>query len=189
MKRNERGVTLIALVVTIIVLLILAGVSIAMLTGDNGILSNAKKAQLSNTEAEAIEKMNVAYNTVQTEVMVKSSTSTSYVPNASTNARSVAELAAKELGVTLEEVATEPALASITTNGYHVYLVTTEGENPTTKIVMLYKDSTFGATSVTATPDAGTYPDANKQYPSIRGEITLTSTGATYTAKPIRSVN
>ena len=40
MKKTKRqsGITLIALVVTIIVLLILAGVSIAMLTGQNGIL-------------------------------------------------------------------------------------------------------------------------------------------------------
>ena len=38
MKLKERGITLIALVVTIIVLLILAGVSIAMITGQSGIL-------------------------------------------------------------------------------------------------------------------------------------------------------
>ena len=37
--KEERGITLIALVVTIVVLLILAGVSIKMLTGDNGILN------------------------------------------------------------------------------------------------------------------------------------------------------
>ena len=43
--KNQKGITLIALVITIIVLLILAAVSIAMLTGDNGILSNAQKAQ------------------------------------------------------------------------------------------------------------------------------------------------
>ena len=36
--RKEKGITLIALVITIIVLLILAGVVIATLTGDNGIL-------------------------------------------------------------------------------------------------------------------------------------------------------
>lgn len=36
--KEKKGITLIALVITIIVLLILAGVSIAMLTGDNGIL-------------------------------------------------------------------------------------------------------------------------------------------------------
>ena len=40
--KSTKGITLIALVITIIVLLILAGVSIAMLTGDNGILSQAK---------------------------------------------------------------------------------------------------------------------------------------------------
>lgn len=34
-KRNNNGITLIALIVTIIVLLILAGVTIATLTGDN----------------------------------------------------------------------------------------------------------------------------------------------------------
>ena len=43
-KRNK-GITLIALVVTIIVLLILAGVSINMLTGQNGILNRASEAK------------------------------------------------------------------------------------------------------------------------------------------------
>ena len=43
--KKERGITLIALVITIIVLLILAGVSIAMLTGQNGILTQAQKAK------------------------------------------------------------------------------------------------------------------------------------------------
>ena len=54
-KQNNRGITLIALVITIIVLLILAGVSIAMLTGSNGILtqaSNAKQATEESTEKE-----------------------------------------------------------------------------------------------------------------------------------------
>ena len=45
MKTNEKGITLIALVITIIVLLILAGVSIAMLTGNNGILTQAQRAK------------------------------------------------------------------------------------------------------------------------------------------------
>ena len=48
MKRNylkEKGITLIALVVTIVVLLILAGVSINALFGDSGIINKAKDAQ------------------------------------------------------------------------------------------------------------------------------------------------
>ena len=54
-KQNNRGITLIALVITIIVLLILAGISIAMLTGQNGILtqaSNSKQATEESTEKE-----------------------------------------------------------------------------------------------------------------------------------------
>ena len=43
-KKNTRGITLIALVITIIVLLILAGVTIAALEGDNGIVTRAKEA-------------------------------------------------------------------------------------------------------------------------------------------------
>ena len=54
MKNNQKGITLIALVVTIIVLLILAGVSIAMVAGEGGILSRAKdagwKSKLSSAE-------------------------------------------------------------------------------------------------------------------------------------------
>ena len=44
-KTRNQGITLIALVITIIVLLILAGVSIATLTGQNGILTQAKNAK------------------------------------------------------------------------------------------------------------------------------------------------
>ena len=42
---KNKGITLIALVITIIVLLILAGVSISMLSGDNGLLTRAKEAK------------------------------------------------------------------------------------------------------------------------------------------------
>lgn len=53
------GITLIALVVTIIVLLILAGVTIATLTGENGILTQASKAKDKTAEAGAIERVQV----------------------------------------------------------------------------------------------------------------------------------
>ena len=45
LKEKEKGITLIALVITIIILLILAGVSIAMLTGENGIITRATEAR------------------------------------------------------------------------------------------------------------------------------------------------
>ena len=55
--KSNRGITLIALVITIIVLLILAGVTIAALSGDNGILQNGTKAKEKTDEATDIEKI------------------------------------------------------------------------------------------------------------------------------------
>ncbi len=54
--RKNKGITLIALVITIIVLLILAAVSIAMLIGENGILSQANKAKIATEEAAKKEQ-------------------------------------------------------------------------------------------------------------------------------------
>ena len=54
--KQAKGITLIALVITIIVLLILAGVSIAMLTGDNGILTQAQRAKTETENAAANEQ-------------------------------------------------------------------------------------------------------------------------------------
>ena len=53
--RRNKGITLIALVVTIIVLLILAGISIAMLTGQNGILNRAAEAKEKTRAAQEDE--------------------------------------------------------------------------------------------------------------------------------------
>ena len=63
---KEKGITLIALVITIIVLLILAGVSISMLTGDNGILTQAQRAKEMTeaaSEEEYIQLLVIGYNT------------------------------------------------------------------------------------------------------------------------------
>ena len=66
MLKNEflssRGITLIALVITIIVLLILAAVSIATLTGENGILTQARKAQEETKKSNELEEVKLAIN-------------------------------------------------------------------------------------------------------------------------------
>ena len=59
---NNKGITLIALVITIIVLLILAGVSIAMLTGQNGILTQASNSKEKTSAAEVAERVNMELN-------------------------------------------------------------------------------------------------------------------------------
>ena len=67
MRKNDLGITLIGLVVTIIVLLILAGVSIALLTGDNGIMTQAKKAKITNELSEYKEQVELYKTAKKTE--------------------------------------------------------------------------------------------------------------------------
>ncbi len=62
--KKDRGITLIALVVTIVVLLILAGVSISMLAGDNGIIRQSQRAKERTTIEEEKEQVKLSYNAV-----------------------------------------------------------------------------------------------------------------------------
>ena len=62
--KTTNGITLIALVITIIVLLILAGVTIATLTGENGILTRASEASEQTEIAEEEEAIRLAYSGV-----------------------------------------------------------------------------------------------------------------------------
>ena len=74
--RENKGITLVALVVTIIVLLILAGVSIAMLTDENGILKQANAAKQTNIEGEVKETANLAFMAAQTAARAKIASAT-----------------------------------------------------------------------------------------------------------------
>jgi len=65
MSKSKNGITLIALIITIIVLLILAGVSISVLTGDNGVISNAQKASELTNKARIIEKIQMEISSIQ----------------------------------------------------------------------------------------------------------------------------
>ena len=60
--KTSNGITLIALVITVIVLLILAGISISMLSGDNSILQRATDAKTKSDEAQIRERIQLAYH-------------------------------------------------------------------------------------------------------------------------------
>jgi len=65
--KNETGITLIALVVTIIVLLILSGVSISIIVGNNGILNQAIRAVKETEQASVKEEIELAWSSVEAE--------------------------------------------------------------------------------------------------------------------------
>ena len=89
--KSTKGITLIALVVTIIVLLILAGVSIAMLTGNNGILTQGKRAKEEQAHAAVKEGIMLLYNEYRTKQEVNSSKVQEETKVASTELVKIAE--------------------------------------------------------------------------------------------------
>ena len=71
--RKNNGITLIALVITIIVLLILAGVAIAMLSGENGILRKATEAKTKTEEGQKQEETGLATMELETYFLTSNS--------------------------------------------------------------------------------------------------------------------
>ena len=70
LKNKEQGVTLIALVVTIVILIILAGVSMTMVLGDNGLFTQAKTAanKMASAEANTQEAMKELQNEIEQNI-------------------------------------------------------------------------------------------------------------------------
>ena len=101
--RKEKGITLIALVITIIVLLILAGVTIAMLTGDNGILTKTNQAKTNTSKGEAADKINMALNAEYANIL-----SDGKMSGASDSAIATADEIAKTNGITTSEFDIQP---------------------------------------------------------------------------------
>lgn len=71
MNKKERGITLIALIITIIILLILAGVVLILTIGENGIINHAKTAKETYEEAQAREKLEIVLLDLQTDKLIK----------------------------------------------------------------------------------------------------------------------
>ena len=67
---NNKGITLVALVITIIILLILAGISIQAIT-NTGLFANAKKAKEKSMEGQLKEEISLAIQSIQTEEIYK----------------------------------------------------------------------------------------------------------------------
>ena len=76
MFKKEKGITLVALVITIIVLLILAGVTIAMVVGDNGILTRSKQSKFNTKVAELDEKVGMFASDLAAEFQTNLATAT-----------------------------------------------------------------------------------------------------------------
>lgn len=71
-QKNERGITLVALVVTIVVLLILAGITIMYVMSDNGVFGKAQEAGTKSDAAAVQEAVSTALTSIYPEIYVPS---------------------------------------------------------------------------------------------------------------------
>ena len=106
--KGNKGITLIALVITIIVLLILAGVSIAMLSGDNSILGNAAKSADYNKIGEAKDQISLKVSEYVTSLLEAKYNGGKYIGKEDATAAELSALTATD--------AVNDALAAVTAN-------------------------------------------------------------------------
>lgn len=95
--RKEKGITLIALIITIIIMLILAGVVITLTIGENGLFKTAKYAAKNYTNAEAKELADLNNITNIVDQAINDETEKS----AQTNPTLVSQITAKDYGKTI----------------------------------------------------------------------------------------
>lgn len=149
MMKKQNGITLIALVITIIVLLILAGVSIAMLTGDNGILTKAKTAKSESAQGEVLEAVKLGIAEIQADKLDTVSTTKntdgvmsvkSIADAAIRNNTSIEKTKDKDTAYTTDEITGETEIP-LTLNNVDYTVTYTPAE----------KDATTGAITTPAT--------------------------------------
>ena len=70
-RRKEKGITLIALIITVVVLIILAGIGIGALVNQDGVVDKAKEAKLETEKKDIEEQINIAMLKKAVEIVCK----------------------------------------------------------------------------------------------------------------------
>ena len=71
MRSNQKGITLVALTITVIVLLILAGISLRILLGNDGLLSKTRRAKEEAAKASVIEDVQLSWGLAETKYQTR----------------------------------------------------------------------------------------------------------------------
>lgn len=161
--KGNKGITLIALVVTIIVLLILAGVAIAMLRGDNGILNRATEARYENIIASFDEQVRLSQIAVRSHITANMVGGSDYIAtdNKTSTTKTVGNFDAlvnevkDELGVTDANT-----LKTVNTEKYTVKYYLDEGsatKDGTGYIIITYSDNSLRSSMPTTAGSADTW--------------------------------
>ena len=202
MKNKNRGVTLVALVVTIVVLLILAGVSVATLTGGNGLIDKAQVAKNETEKKEELEKITLAhlnskrnrtgtvnYDTLNKELkdIIDGQDTISYLP-ATVTGKTGQKYKITEDEVTVKDSSAKPGDADSTTGLFTETSTINGGEasdnNPTIPAGFKPMDVTTGQTP--ATWGEGTNAPSEQ---SVKNGLVITDGTSEFVWIPVENIN
>ncbi len=148
--KQKKGITLIALVITIIVLLILAGISISMLSGDNSILQKTTDAKTETEKASGKEQIDIAIvgsysrnGSIDLELLTD-------------NLNKIEGLTDKSGNIISEENPVISLPITVKINNKYIYKISSDGYVSEKKDVVLAQGLTIGST-VTYEPIGSTY--------------------------------
>ena len=127
--RNKSGITLIALIVTIIVLIIIAGISIATLTADNGVLKQVNSAKVQQLEATAREQVKLACAAMRLAIAEAAAKDNSYSAVEHANAIQVELLATIQADSTNLDGNKDSWTSSTANNGDTEFTITYAGQD------------------------------------------------------------
>ena len=113
--KNQKGITLVALVITIVVLLILAGVTISMVMGPNGVLTNSQIAKERSAKGTANDALSTALSSISTNYYANSTNGT---PLGSVDAKTLKDQAPEYTFEVAENAAKDGKLVTMTKDGY-----------------------------------------------------------------------
>ena len=167
MRKNENGITLIALVITIIVLLILAGVTMSMVVGNNGVLTNAQNAREKQSLSAAEEKIKLKVAEAQTE----------YYANPEEHIdETLYEYVVEQLSEINDELNSENSVITCVSTTIDnpnepktLYHIKFNGEN---KLLFTVKKTPTGGIDTTTSQAASTSPSIGNQATNLVGNLT-----------------
>ena len=148
MKTNNKGITLIALVITIIILLILAAVAIQLALGDNGLITRATTAQKDQTIAESIDTFKTLQAGAWTEYQ------------ATTDKTSAVKTKYKDDLNTLLSKCCAPTIKGVTSSGSFSYNTGTD-KFVTSPVSLIYDSKVFATITIDADNGAATVTKNN----------------------------